>query len=85
VGQVGSGFCEEVLRGLAERLAPDIVDRSPFTSPVPTSVTRQATWLAPRVVGEVEFAEWTHAGRLRQPVWRGLRPDKSPAGVVREP
>ncbi|HKH88948.1 MAG TPA: non-homologous end-joining DNA ligase [Acidimicrobiales bacterium] len=85
VGQVGSGFGEEVLRGLAERLAPDIVDRSPFTSPVPTSVTRQATWLAPRVVGEVEFAEWTHAGRLRQPVWRGLRPDKSPAGVVREP
>ena len=34
--------------------------------------------------GEVSFAEWTSTGRLRQPSWRGWRPDKSPDDVVRE-
>jgi bifunctional non-homologous end joining protein LigD len=38
----------------------------------------------PRLVGEVAFSEWTRDGRMRQPVWRGLRPDKSPDEVVRE-
>jgi bifunctional non-homologous end joining protein LigD len=36
------------------------------------------------LVGEVSFAEWTAAGRLRQPVWKGLRGDKSPSDVVEE-
>jgi bifunctional non-homologous end joining protein LigD len=35
-------------------------------------------------VGEVRFGEWTRDGRLRQPTWRGLRLDKSPADVTRE-
>jgi bifunctional non-homologous end joining protein LigD len=35
-------------------------------------------------VGEVEFAEWTATDRLRQPSWRGLRPDKAVEQVVRE-
>lgn len=36
-------------------------------------------------VGEVAYADWTRNGRLRHPTWRGLRPDKDPAEVVREP
>jgi bifunctional non-homologous end joining protein LigD len=36
------------------------------------------------LVGEVEFAEWTSAGRLRQPRWRGWRPDKAVKDVRRE-
>ena len=36
------------------------------------------------LVGEVEFAEFTPGGILRQARWRGLRPDKSPGEVVRE-
>jgi len=36
------------------------------------------------LVGEVEFAEWTSTGRLRQPSWRGWRPDKSADEVTRE-
>jgi bifunctional non-homologous end joining protein LigD len=35
-------------------------------------------------VGEVQFAEWTKDGVLRQPSWRGLRTDKSATEVVRE-
>ena len=42
------------------------------------------TGCAPTLVGEVEFAEWTPTGRLRQPSWRGLRPDKSVRDVVEE-
>jgi bifunctional non-homologous end joining protein LigD len=39
---------------------------------------------APELVGEVRYSEWTSDGRLRHPSWRGLRPDKQPADVVRE-
>jgi bifunctional non-homologous end joining protein LigD len=38
----------------------------------------------PELVGEVEYGEFTPAGILRHPRWRGLRPDKSPDEVVRE-
>jgi bifunctional non-homologous end joining protein LigD len=41
-------------------------------------------WVKPDLVGEVEFAEWTRGGRLRQPSWRGWRTDKDPRDVVRE-
>ena len=36
------------------------------------------------LVGEVAYAHWTDDGRMRHPVWRGLRPDKRPDEVVRE-
>jgi bifunctional non-homologous end joining protein LigD len=38
----------------------------------------------PRLVGEFEFAEWTQAGDLRAPSFKGLREDKDPRQVVRE-
>ena len=41
--------------------------------------------MSPRLVGEVRFSEWTRDGRMRHPVWRGLRPDKSVEDVFREP
>jgi bifunctional non-homologous end joining protein LigD len=44
-----------------------------------------AHWVRPEVVGEVRFSEWTPDGRLRHPVWRGRRTDKSADEVVREP
>ena len=41
-------------------------------------------WVEPRLVAEVSFAEWTHDGRLRAPVYQGLREDKAPEDVRRE-
>ena len=41
-------------------------------------------WVEPRLVAEVSFAEWTHDGRLRAPVYKGLREDKAPEEVRRE-
>jgi len=56
---------------------------SPATD-VPAADGRDAHWITPSGVGEVEFAEWTSTNRLRQPVWRGWRTDKNPADVVVE-
>jgi bifunctional non-homologous end joining protein LigD len=58
---------------------------SPFDGRLPTTVEKGATWVTPRLVGEVRYSEWTGDGHLRHPVWRGLRPDKVAKDVRREP
>lgn len=83
-GHVGTGFTERVLDDLVRRLAPLERATSPLDGDVPRAEARDAHWVTPRLVGEVAFSEWTHDGRLRHPVWRGLRPDKSAEEVVPE-
>ena len=83
VGRVGTGFSEKDLDALLPRLRR--LER--VTNPaedVPGADARDANWVRPTLVGEVEFAEWTPTGRLRQPSWRGFRPDKSVKDVVVE-
>lgn len=80
VGRVGTGFTDADL--VATRATLDRLARQ--TSPligVPGTDAREAHWVTPRLVGEVGFAERTADGRLRAPVWRGWRPDKSPGEV----
>jgi bifunctional non-homologous end joining protein LigD len=84
-GHVGTGFTQQALRMLGERLAPLGRDTSPFADTVPAEDARFARWVEPELVAEVEFARWTKSGRLRAPAYKGLRPDKDPAEVVREP
>jgi bifunctional non-homologous end joining protein LigD len=84
-GHVGTGFTQQTLRLLAERLSPLRRDTSPFGTEVPAEHARFAVWVEPRLVVEVAFTEWTSAGRLRAPSYKGLRDDKDPAEVVREP
>jgi bifunctional non-homologous end joining protein LigD len=84
VGQVGTGFTDEALHALQERLTPLIRRDSPFVNDVPRERAKGATWLTPGVVGEVEFRNWTPDGRLRAPSWRGLRSDKDPADLEPE-
>jgi bifunctional non-homologous end joining protein LigD len=83
-GHVGTGFTDRMLRDLEDQLTPLARDDSPFDTTVPREHARTARWVEPSVVGEVVFGEWTREGRLRHPAWRGLRPDKSAADVVRE-
>ncbi len=85
VGQVGTGFSERLLAELRELLEPLETGRSPFSNSVPSRYGRAATWVEPRLVGEVAFGEWTKDGKLRHASWRGLREDKEPAEVVHEP
>jgi bifunctional non-homologous end joining protein LigD len=83
-GRVGTGFSEQQLRMLGERLAPLRRATSPFGPSVPAEHARDAQWVEPRLVIEVAFAGWTSAGRMRAPSYRGLREDKDPAEVTRE-
>ncbi|MBP1077025.1 bifunctional non-homologous end joining protein LigD [Microbacterium terrae] len=82
-GRVGSGFSDAALAKLRELLEPLRTDTDPFVG-VPALDASDALWVRPEIVGEVEFAEFTPGGILRQARWRGLRPDKSPAEVQRE-
>jgi bifunctional non-homologous end joining protein LigD len=83
VGKVGTGFSRSDLVDLFAVLTRDGRSTSPFGQPLPADVGRAAHWVRPEVVGEVRFSEWTPDGRLRHPVWRGRRTDKSAGEVVR--
>jgi len=84
VGKVGTGFTKQMLASLYERLRRQERATSPFTDEVPQADARDVHWVEPTLVGEVQFGEWTRDGRLRQPRWRGERPDKTPDEIVRE-
>lgn len=83
-GHVGTGFTQQTLGMLAGLLEPLRRASSPFATEVPPEHARYAVWVEPRVVVEVAFTQWTSAGRLRAPAYKGLRDDKDPAEVVRE-
>jgi len=83
-GHVGTGFTVETLHMLTGRLAPLHRAESPFDGPVPAEDARSAVWVQPRMVIDVTFGRWTRAGRMRAPVYKGLRDDKDPTEVVRE-
>ncbi len=84
VGRVGTGFRDRDLVSIRSRLDELGPAGNPF-SDIPDVDATGAHWVQPRLVAEVEFAEWTASGRLRHPSWRGWRDDKSPAEVVVEP
>lgn len=83
-GRVGTGFTERDLANLKKTLAPLHTDESPFDAALPAREAKGVTFVAPTLVGEVRYSEWTPDDRLRQSSWRGLRPDKNPSEVVRE-
>jgi bifunctional non-homologous end joining protein LigD len=80
-GKVGTGFREEDLKRFAERLKPLRRETSPFVGRQPE---RGSIFVEPKLVAEVEFGEWTRAGTMRHPSFKGLRTDKPPQDVVRE-
>ena len=84
-GQVGTGFTEETLTELAVLLRPLERKSTPLRDPLHARDAAGVRWVTPKLVGEVRFTEWTRDGKLRHPVWRGLRLDKRPSDVVLEP
>lgn len=80
-GKVGTGFSDEELRKLLRRLQREERARCPFAERPPE---RNATWVRPVLVCQVNFAEWTGDGRLRQASYAGLRDDKHAREVRRE-
>ena len=80
IGNVGTGFSHATLNDLRAKLQPLQRNTATVDAPVPDAV-----WVEPELVGEVTFIEWTGDGRLRHPSWRGLRFDKDPRDIRREP
>jgi bifunctional non-homologous end joining protein LigD len=94
-GRVGTGFNDKLLRSLHSDLSKIQVESCPFFN-VPTpgrsrwdqgltpADLKRCHWVRPKLVCQVKFTEWTRDDRLRQPVFLGLREDKSAIEVVRE-
>lgn len=84
VGRVGTGFTDKALAELKKTLKPLETDESPFNERLPRQDAKGVTFVRPELVGEVRYSERTSDNRLRQPSWRGLRPDKEPGEVTWE-
>ena len=82
VGHTGGGFTRDGLAAMHARLARHERRTSPFVAAPRTN--ERAHWVAPTVVVEVKFAEWTRERLLRQPIFLGVRDDKPPREVTIE-
>jgi bifunctional non-homologous end joining protein LigD len=94
-GKVGSGFTEKSLSMLYKKFRAEEQDDCPFVDlpsksagewaqGITPSMMKKMHWVNPKFVAEIKFAEWTRDGKLRQPVFLGLREDKNPREVRRE-
>jgi bifunctional non-homologous end joining protein LigD len=80
-GKVGTGFTDAMLARLHALMQPLERSEPPFEVGKPPS---RAHFVEPKLVAEFEFSEWTRAGELRAPSFKGLREDKDARDVVRE-
>ena len=82
VGHTGTGFNQAELARVWRLLEAREIPQSPFASRIKTN--EPAHWARPELVAQVRFTEWTDNGKLRHPVYLGLRDDKRAEDVVRE-
>jgi len=82
-GHTGTGFNERELARVMKLLEPLEIHESPFS--VRPRTNERPHWTAPKLVAQIKFTEWTADGKLRHPVYLGLRDDKNPRDVRREP
>jgi len=81
-GHTGTGFNEKELARVMKRLKPLETSASPFA--VKPKTNERPHWTKPELVAQIKFTEWTADGKLRHPVYLGLRDDKRAADVTRE-
>jgi bifunctional non-homologous end joining protein LigD len=79
VGKVGTGFDEKTLALLHRKLCALIQPKSPFSS---DPRERGAAFVEPKLVAQISYGEWTEEGKLRHPVYLGLREDKNAQEVI---
>ncbi len=80
-GSVGTGFDRKLMKQIRERLDELRSERSPFREKV--SLPQEVQWVRPELVCTVRFLEWTNEGRVRAPVFVGLRDDIDPSECTR--
>ena len=81
-GKVGTGFSGDEIERLMEIMAPLEQKTAPVEAP--RAAVRGAHWIAPKLVAEIAYIEFTDEGVLRHPSYLGLREDKKPEAVVIE-
>ena len=81
-GNVGTGFTKDSIKELYKLFKKYATDEMPFAKIPPGS--KNAIWLKPLNVAEVEFTEWTDNNTLRHPSFKGLRIDKPAKEIVKE-
>ncbi len=81
-GKVGTGYNADTFEMLARKMAP--LARKTAAAEVPRTEARKATWIAPRLVAEIAFAEFTADGHIRHGSFVGLREDKDASTVTPE-
>ena len=94
-GKVGTGFDSKSLAMFHKKFQRETRPDCPFVDlpskqngqcvqGITPSMMKKMHWVNPKFVAEVKFAEWTRDGKLRAPVFLGLREDKEPTDVIRE-
>ena len=94
-GKAGTGFTTKSLNALHKKFRAEERTDCPFVDlpskqngqwvlGITPSMMKKIHWINPKFVAEIKFAEWTRDGKLRAPVFMGLRDDKKPGEVVRE-
>lgn len=82
IGHSGGGFTDTELADISKKLkqiisdTPNIKEKIKINSPI--------TWVKPQYVCQIKFTEWTADGRMRHPIFMGLRTDKKAEEVTRE-
>jgi bifunctional non-homologous end joining protein LigD len=93
MGKVGTGWGDKLQKELMEKFKPLIIDECPFEVEPdvdepsrfrPKRLGAKPTWLKPELVCEINFAELTSDGKVRQASFKGLRTDKDAEDVVLE-
>lgn len=83
-GRVGTGFSNKLRAELKKTLDRIARPTKPFAEIPRDPDLRRAIWTEPKLVGEVEFTEWTHDNVIRHPSFQGMREDKKATEVIRE-
>jgi bifunctional non-homologous end joining protein LigD len=92
--KVRNGFVPRLRREVFKKLKPLETTECPFVNLPEKKRTQWALtreemkhcrWVRPELVAQIEFTEWTPDGHLRHATFVGLREDKNPHEVIREP